>query len=166
MSAIVKADVVRVWRPFRGIAHLLARSGRAGGPSRHGLKLHAAASVVIAIVLSGVWATTTRAYFWPMHVLLPLALALALHGWLVLVVGQQRVSKRVGSTRVAAHAGAAAALWLYLAGIWLQGGGAYFWPGWVLIGLAALVGIHALEEAGRRARLLEGPPGEPGGGQQ
>jgi hypothetical protein len=161
MSAVVKADVVRVRRTFRGIAHLLKRSGRAGAPSRHALKLHAAASVVTAIVLSGVWATTTRAYFWPMHALLPLALALALHGWLVLGACRPDIAERVGGTRVAAHAGAAAALWLYLAGVWVQGGGGYFWPGWVLLGLAMLVGVHALEEAGRRARLLDGPQGEP-----
>ena len=36
-------------------------------------------------VLIAVWALTSASYFWPMWVLLLLALALAIHGWFVLL---------------------------------------------------------------------------------
>ena len=54
-----------------------------------GLRAHAAADSLVLAFLIAVWAITSRGYFWPVWVLLPLALALAIHGWFVLL-GEHR----------------------------------------------------------------------------
>ncbi len=50
---------------------------------RAALEAHGVADVLLLALLIAVWAVTSRGYFWPMWVLLALALALAIHGWFV-----------------------------------------------------------------------------------
>jgi hypothetical protein len=118
---------------------------------RDRLRAHCAAVAGIGLLLILVWATTSRGFFWPVQALLPLALTVALHAWLVLMserpLGRERF---LGSNALAAHAGLAAAMWLYLVSLWAVGGRGYFWPAWALLGLVALVGLHALRVAARQ----------------
>jgi hypothetical protein len=117
------------------------------------LKAHAAAVAGIGLLLTLVWATASRGFFWPIQAFLPLALTVALHGWFVLLAERPQ-SKQwfLGSNVLTAHVGVAAAMWLYLLSLWTVGGRGYFWPAWALLGLIALLGIHALRVAGRHPR--------------
>lgn len=108
-------------------------------------KRHAAFSTALGVLLVVVWTLTTRAYFWPVHALLPLAAILALHAWLVLLRKRHALRSRFGgSYGLAVHAGASGAQWLYLVALWIEGGGGYFWPAWALLGLGVLLGLHTL----------------------
>jgi hypothetical protein len=122
------------------------------GPSSPGgrLTIHAAAIAGVVVLLTAVWAATSRGFFWPIQALLPLAVTLAIHGWIVLLGERPRIRERLlGSEALAIHVGVAASLWLYLFGLWAVGDSGYFWPVWALLGLAALVGVHALQIARR-----------------
>jgi hypothetical protein len=118
---------------------------------RRRLMLHGAAVAGIGLLLTFVWATTTGGFFWPIQALLPLALTVAIHAWFVLLDERPQTKERfLGSKPLAAHLGIAAAMWLYLVALWAVGGRGYFWPAWALLGLAAYVGLHALETRHRR----------------
>jgi hypothetical protein len=120
------------------------------------LTIHAAAAAGLALLLAVVWATTTRAYFWPIQALLPVALTLTIHAWIVLLADRPGIRGRfLGSESLAVHVGVSGALWVYLVSLWLVGDRGYFWPGWALLGLAVLAGGHAVEVVGRRTRAEE-----------
>jgi hypothetical protein len=124
---------------------------------RDRLNAHAAAVAGIGLLLTLVWATTSRGFFWPSQALLPLALTVAIHGWFVVLAERPQSSERfLGSNALAVHAGVAAAMWLYLFSLWAVGGGGYFWPAWALLGLVAMVGVHALRAGGRQPRAETG----------
>jgi hypothetical protein len=137
---------------------------------RDPLRIHALAVAGIGLLLTLVWATTADGFFWPIQAILPLALTVAVHAWLRLLAGSRRSRERfLGSGALAAHAGVAAAMWLYLVSLWAIGGLGYFWPAWALLGLMASVGIHALRVASAhpepRLRSATGadPGNSPGG---
>lgn len=112
------------------------------------------AGVAVALVLSQVviWRSTGGGYFWPEWVVLPLALLLAIHAWVEVVVAKLPAS-RPDARALAIHAGVVVALLVFLTAVWAVTSGAYFWPGWVLLGLAIPLGIHALVARTRRSRL-------------
>jgi signal transduction histidine kinase len=127
--------------------------GALGSARRHALSLHAAGSGCVALIQVVIWALTTRGYFWPEWVILPLALVLAVHGWVELVEERLPVDGRV-TRGLAIHAGASSALFAFLTLVWAVTTRAYFWPVWVLLGLVLPLGLHlALDRAGRRSRL-------------
>jgi hypothetical protein len=133
---------------FRGLTFLLTHGVRRRGR----LRIHAAALAGVAVLLTVIWAATTRGSFWPIQALLPLALTLMIHGWVVRLAERPRIGERfLDSKALASHVGFSAALWIYLGALWAVGSRGYFWPAWVLLGLAALAGVHALGTAGRRA---------------
>ena len=144
--------------PLRGLAFLMRRAS-SGDPSSESARrprafaTHAAAVAAVSVLLVAVWALTTRAYFWPVHALVPLALSVAVHGALVLANRSGRWQRADGTSALVQHIVVSGAVWIYLLSLWAEGGTGYFWPGWALPGLAALAGVHALEVAGRRARL-------------
>jgi signal transduction histidine kinase len=120
------------------------------------LKAHAAVSASVVLLLTAIWALTTRAYFWPAWPALGLGLVLALHAWVVLVLERPEVRRRaLGSRVLAVTVGFSAALWLFLVGIWALAGAGYFWPAWPLLGLAALLIALAALAATRRGQLEE-----------
>ena len=120
--------------------------------SRTILAVHAAAVVVMSLLLTIVWASTTRAFFWPAEAIAPLAATVAVHGWVVMVAERPDLRGRfLDSRALALHTGIAGSLWLYLFALWAIGGG-YFWPAWPLLGLAALVGAHAIRVTGRKTQ--------------
>jgi len=99
----------------------------------------------LAALLTLIWALTTPGeYFWPAQASLPFALALGIAWWVLRVDERPEIRQRfAGSRPLALHAGASAALWLYIAAQWVLSGGGYFWPGWVLLGLGVLFAVHA-----------------------
>jgi signal transduction histidine kinase len=109
------------------------------------LKAHAAAdSAVLALVIA-VWALTSGRYFWPVWVGLPLAMALAIHAWFVLLAERRPLVGRIFPSRtIAGYVGVGVIVELYLIAIWAVTGAGYFWPVWPLLGMAAVVGVQAL----------------------
>jgi hypothetical protein len=110
---------------------------------RRVLAFHAGA--VLALVLSQVvvWHSAGAGYFWPEWVILPLGLILAIHAWVEFV---DEVFGKASAVMhgLAIHAGIAAALGVFLTLIWVVTSQGYYWPGWVLFGLAIPLGIHAV----------------------
>jgi signal transduction histidine kinase len=120
-----------------------ARAGLAlAGPTRRGLRLHAAVDASVVAVLIVIWAVTSLGYFWPIWVVLPCATALAMHAWrLELSERPQLVRRFRGSHLLAATVGVATIFWLFTVGVWAVSSHGYFWPIWTLLGLAIVVGI-------------------------
>jgi signal transduction histidine kinase len=107
------------------------------------LTIHAALSFGICLLVVAIWALTGSGYFWPMWVILPLALVLGIHAWVVLVLLWPEVRRWAGgSTSLALSGGIAALIGLFLVAIWAVTTRGYFWPVWALLGLAVAVGIH------------------------
>jgi signal transduction histidine kinase len=120
---------------------------------RRTLPAHAAFYAGLNLVLVVIWAVTTRAYFWPEWTLMPLALPLAVHAWTVFV--DRGDFRRIARTRaLAIDLGAAATLFLFFVGVWAVTRRAYFWPMWPGLGLAVVVGLHALSTMGKRIDVL------------
>ena len=121
------------------------------------------AGVAVALVVSQIviWRFTGAGYFWPEWVILPLAFVLAIHAWIELVV--RRLPAARGDERaLAIHAGVATALAVFVTIVWAVTSSGYFWPAWVLLGLAIPLGIHALvvrARSGRRLAAGDAPTG-------
>lgn len=117
---------------------------------RRSLRLHAALDAGISALLVLVWALTQHTNFWPQYAIVPLGLALAVHGWFLLLEARPGIRRRLGGSQpLAAQVGVSAALWLYLVALWATAPG-YFWPAWPLLGLGLAAGAHAA--------LVLGPP--------
>jgi signal transduction histidine kinase len=124
---------------------------RAGGPSRavarrrRALLAHAGLYGLANGILILIWALTGQGYFWPEWTLLPLAVPLALHAWVELVVSRPEVWRRRGVTEAfAIHAGASTILSLFLLGVWAVTGAGYPWFLWPMLGFALAVAAHAV----------------------
>jgi hypothetical protein len=119
------------------------------GLGRRALAYHAGALVGLVLSQVVIWTFTGAGYFWPEWVLLPLALVLAIHAWVVIVAEKLPGAVERG---LAIHAGAVAALAIFLTLVWGVTGEGYFWPGWAFLGLAIPLGIHVFV-VHRRSRL-------------
>jgi signal transduction histidine kinase len=147
------------------VSSLLTGDGVARSPAearalRHRtLAVHTAASVLAALVLVAIWAGTGPAYFWPIWALLSLAFVLGAHAWVVYVVDQPGDARFAARKALAIHIGVAALLLAFLVGIWAAAGGGYFWPIWVLLGLAVTVVAHVaatfIQREYRRSHRIE-----------
>jgi signal transduction histidine kinase len=103
------------------------------------LEWHALAVVLVNVVATVIWATTTPGrYFWPMWTLVPFGVALAVHAWAVYVAATPR---RVGQA-LALHAGASLGLAVLLVLIWAVTSRGYFWPLWPMLALAIVFLVH------------------------
>jgi hypothetical protein len=158
-------------RLFAGVSARLVRSLLAGNPAlqtaavtgksavvasesrrrsrRRVLTFHAGA--VLALVLSQVvvWHSAGGGYFWPEWLMLPLGLVLALHAWVELV-DEAFANASAAARALALHAGTAVALGGFLTLVWAVTSTGYYWPGWVLFGLALPLGIHGIVVLARR----------------
>lgn len=105
-----------------------------------------AVSAGVILLAVAIWAMTTRGYFWPIWPALPLALGSAIVGWIAWVFAEpaRRVKVSLGVT---ISAGLYLAVALFLIGVWAAAGGGYFWPAWPALGLAVILGLHALVAA-------------------
>jgi signal transduction histidine kinase len=125
---------------------------------RRALAIHTAASVGASLVLVVIWALTPHSSFWPIWVLLPLGLALAIHSWVDLVLDGPRRLRPAGDAPLALHLGISGAVALFLIGVWAAASRGYFWPIWPILALALAAGAHTavvLATRSRRAELEE-----------
>jgi signal transduction histidine kinase len=144
------------------LAPTAARDAAAAGPisraaRRRALAVDAGVSAAIAAVVTVVWAFTGAGSFWPVWVMLPLALVLAIHGWVELVEEQPGLPRGPVVTRgFAIHAGVWVALVLFEIGVWAAAGRGYFWPMWTALAAALVLGGHAVvNRFGQGSRLAE-----------
>ena len=128
-------------------------------PSRRALSAHAVASSALAALTIVIWAVTSRGYFWPIWVVLPLAAALAIHAWRVELGERPALVKRFrGSCSLATTAGVVTVLWLFTFAVWAITGHGYFWPVWTLLGLGTIVisqSVAVLMSSPRNAEMAE-----------
>ena len=126
---------------------------------RRSFEIHAAVDGVVMLGLVLIWAVTSLGYFWPVWVALPLALALAIHGWSVLIADRPSlVSSFRGSRTLAMSAGVGAAISLFNISIWAITGHGYFWPVWVMLVIAMVLAaelIATLFASPRHAEMAE-----------
>src|SRR4051794_33512034 len=59
--------------------------------AKKGLQADLVSYVVINLFLVGVWAVTSRGYFWPIWIILPWGFALGMHAWSV--YGQRPITE-------------------------------------------------------------------------
>jgi signal transduction histidine kinase len=160
-----------VAKPFGPIATSLLGSGgeeetptaadgsRGRGVTREGFELHAKVDGVVIGVLTLIWALTSAGYFWPIWIILPLAAALGIHFWLLRIAEHPKIARRFRSdTTLAAHFGISVVAGLFFIAIWAITGHGYFWPIWVMLGIAIVFAAHAgaaLLSSPRRAELTE-----------
>jgi signal transduction histidine kinase len=108
---------------------------------RRALGAHAGVDATVVVGLTLIWALTSRGYFWPVWVVLPLAVALGIHAWFVLMAEQPALVRRFrGSRALTGTIGVGAALMLYFIAIWAITGHGYFWPVWPMLGIALVAG--------------------------
>jgi signal transduction histidine kinase len=117
---------------------------------RRALVQHAAAYATVNVVLTIVWALTSRGYFWPQWTLIALGLPLAIEGWAVLAPHRTRriphdIVRRLGTL---------VALAIFFTLIWAVTSRGYFWPVWPILGLAVALGIRAVSEFAQRGRRI------------
>jgi signal transduction histidine kinase len=110
---------------------------------RRGLKAVAAAAGGVALLCLIVWAATGAEEFWPKWVLLSLGLVVAMHASVVAVLDHvEPIRERRLTVALAVEEGLAAALVVFLIGVWAASGFGYFWPGWAILGLAIPLAVH------------------------
>jgi signal transduction histidine kinase len=145
--------------PATAQMHTTQRSPSRLAPSWPSLEIHAAVDAVVLLAVVLIWALTSRGYFWPIWAWLPLAAALGIHGWLVLVEHEPAIVSRFrGSRGLAVTAGVGAVLIAFFTAIWAITGHGYFWPVWPIIAIAIVLAaqlVATLLGAPRRAEMAE-----------
>jgi signal transduction histidine kinase len=122
-------------------------------PPRRALETHASVDAVVVLALVVIWAVTSRGYFWPIWVVLPLATALGIHTWLVMLGEEPAIVRHFrGSRTLAVSSGVGAMFAAYFTAIWAITGHGYFWPVWPILGIAIVLAAEV-------AALLLGSPG-------
>lgn len=127
--------------------------------SPRGLATHAGVDGTVVLVLALIWAVTSRGYFWPIWAGLPLLMALAIHGWLVLLARRPSLTARFGDSRgLAASTGVLTVAGLFCIAVWAITARGYFWPVWPLLGFAIILAAQAatvLLSSARRNEMAE-----------
>jgi signal transduction histidine kinase len=119
---------------------------------RRSFEAHAALDGAVLFVLVLIWALTSRGYFWPIWVALPLAVALGIHGWVVTLHERPWLIDRFrGSRTLAVSSGVGVAVAAYFIAVWAITGHGYFWPVWPMLAIAFVLGVEAA------AALLSSP---------
>ncbi len=126
-----------------GAAH---ETGSTSAPAQRGqgaamaLSLHAAFTVLLAVLCAVVWAATGGGEFWPMWVWFALAIPVAIHALVFDAV--RRPPDREKTFLV--HAQATGLVAAILLAIYALSGFGIFWPAWPLFALALAVGAHGI----------------------
>ncbi len=136
-----------------------AVSDDAARASRHlGLKVVAGAAGAVAALCVIVWAAADSSTFWPKWVMLALGLLVAMHGSVVAALDHgEPIRERRLTTAIAIEAGIAAALSVFVVGVWAASGLGYFWPVWAILGFSIVLAAHYLylRWAGGARRIAE-----------
>jgi signal transduction histidine kinase len=122
------------------------------------LRLHAAVSGGLAVLLLLIWVISSgvSSYPWPEWPILVLTIALAIHGLFVIVFENPgRWMKRRMTTGFALHLGISLIFSAMLTGIWRFADGGYYWPVWPMLAFAIMLAIHWLYVLSRRIQHLE-----------
>jgi len=110
---------------------------------RRGLTWAAVVAGGVGAVCVIVWAAAGGGTFWPKWVLLSLALLVAIHGVVVAALDHTaRINRERLTTGIAIEGGIAAALTVFLVGVWAASGLGYFWPAWAILGFAIVLAAH------------------------
>ncbi len=122
--------------------------------------IHAGLSAALVGALTGVWAVTSRGYFWPEWPALALGLGVAVHAVVRLAPRAEARLRRLGlSVAFGIHAGVWASIFVFETLVWALTSRGHFWPGWALLGSVVVLAIHVLVERGagreRLARRVE-----------
>lgn len=130
------------WLPFAlrfvGWATGMQSEERPGGTRAQVARRAVGFSIVVALVLTIVWAITDTSYFWPGWIWLALALP-------VVGIESVRLARRTRLRRsVAVHAALSFVTAIALVAIWLLSSHRYFWPIWPILALLVVLAGHAL----------------------
>jgi signal transduction histidine kinase len=126
-----------------GASHSPASGRSAPLPPRRGLEVHATVTGALLFVLVLIWALTSRRYFWPIWVALPLGVALAIHAWTVLLRERPALVDRFrGSRALAVSSGVGVALAAYFIAVWAITDYGYFWPVWPMLAIAFVLAVE------------------------
>ncbi len=119
------------------------------------LRVHAGVTVVIVALVVVVWALTGGP-FWPVWVMLALALLLAVHASIAYAVDNPELVRRYGlTTAAAANVGITTSFCLFYVLVWAASGRGYFWPIWAILAFGGLLAAHVLVVRSRRASREE-----------
>jgi len=128
---------------------------------RRALWIDVGTAAALVLVMTIIWASTGGGYFWPEWVLLPLALLLATHAIVELVLAKVPREEPV-NRGLAIHGGVVALLFVFLTAVWAVTSRGSFWPAWVLLGLTSAFAVHYLvvrvtrrDRLARRVETLE-----------
>jgi signal transduction histidine kinase len=136
-----------------------ARSDEASRAARRrGLTAVASVAAFVGGVVVIVWAAAGGSTFWPKWVLLAFGLVVAMHGCVVAALDYaEPIRERRLTIALAIDAGIAAALSVFLIGVWAAAGFGYFWPGWAILGFAIVLGGHYIFDrwAGGAQRIAQ-----------
>jgi signal transduction histidine kinase len=107
---------------------------------RRSLRNHGAGDAIALCGLGLIWAVTSRGYFWPVWIALPLLVALAIHGWFTLLARRPALVHAFrGSRALAGTVGVGAVIETYFIAVWAITGHGYFWPIWTLVSIGVLL---------------------------
>ncbi len=133
---------------------------------RHRLVLRSASLGIVAAVLVLIWALTGPDLPWIVWPLLGIGLIAALDAWHVLSLPPLREAQLADAPDRAAAltdlskgrrlrhvSGGLVILNLFLVGVWIASGSSYFWPAWVMLGSALVVGLTTLPGPQKRLAL-------------
>ena len=112
----------------------------AGSPPASWLDLQIAFTLLLAILMTVIWAASGFGYFWPAWVWMGLSIPITLH---VLIL-RTRTREPGAERRLRAHAELSGAIATLLFVIWALAGLGVFWPFWAWLGLGVALAVHAL----------------------
>ena len=104
------------------------------------LSVHAALSILLAVLVAVVWAAAGGGEFWPVWVWFGLAIVLAIHA-LVFDARRRPPAREKG---LLVHAQVTGLIGAVLIVVWALAGFGTFWPAWAMFGLALALGAHAI----------------------
>jgi signal transduction histidine kinase len=101
----------------------------------------------ICLLLTIVWAVSSRGYFWPVWVMLVLGLRLAVEGW------DEFSADYAGGQippALARQAGISLVLATFFTLVWAVTGHGYYWPVWPILAMAVFLVVRAAAAFGER----------------
>lgn len=118
--------------------------------ARRSLERRAAAFAGVSLLLTIIWAVTSRGYFWPEWPMLVLGTRLAVEGWLVYAPERlrgfpQALVEQVGLSLAAA---------VFFTLVWAVTSRGYYWPVWPILALAVALVLRIVSTFGDRGRRI------------
>ncbi|MFL5963974.1 MAG: sensor histidine kinase [Gaiellaceae bacterium] len=153
VGLVLAANIVRplafVWARIAGSllrGDEAPRTSRAEARAlrRKSLLAHGLATVFVSAVVVVVWALTGSSYFWPQWPLLALALPLAIHAWVGVVMSRSGDRRGGPAQAFAIHAGVSTALAIFFVFLWAMTRHHTFWPVWPMLAFGILLTGHGL----------------------